>query len=88
MFFDLSWSTEKKLDLSRVNPVEVDFTFQLIQSIINFGGNKGVEPLVKRIGVVTPYKGQVRLLRTKLDQYLYAFNCKKNDLNINTVDAY
>ena len=57
VFFDLNWSTESKLDNSRVNTVEADFTFELIQTLINLSGNNGTSPLVKRIGVVTPYKG-------------------------------
>jgi superfamily I DNA and/or RNA helicase len=30
VFFDMRWSTEEKIDLSRVNTAEADFTFQLI----------------------------------------------------------
>ena len=42
----------------------------------------------KKIGLVTPYKGQVRLLRTKFENFLDEFNCKPGDININSVDAY
>ena len=68
MFFDLSWSREKRVDSSRENKAEADYTFLLIQKLINLGGVDAAQTLKKRIGVVTPYKGQVRLLRTKLDK--------------------
>ena len=54
VFFDLAWATEKKIDLSKVNTFEVDFTFELIKTLINLTNDKS---LVKQIGVVTPYKG-------------------------------
>jgi hypothetical protein len=54
IFFDLAWSREEKVDLSRVNTAEADFTFQLIQTLIDVSHSKS---LVKQIGVVTPYKG-------------------------------
>ncbi len=40
MFFDIAWSAEEKVDLSRVNAAEADFTFQLIQTLINLTNNK------------------------------------------------
>lgn len=88
IFFDLRGSVEKQIDLSRVNVQEANFTFSLIQTLIKLGGNKGLQTLKKRIGLVTPYKGQVRLLRTQLEDYTYLFDCKKEDMNINSVDAY
>ena len=54
VFFDLAWATEKKIDLSKVNTFEVDFTFELIKTLVNLTNDKS---LVKEIGVVTPYKG-------------------------------
>ena len=67
VFFDLAGSQEEQLDLSRVNVAEANFTFQLIKLIIKNGGFRGLSSLAKIIGLVTPYKGQVRLLRTKFE---------------------
>lgn len=65
VFFDMTGSCEKEIDLSRVNVAESNFTFQLIRLLIRQGGIKSLSTLKKRIGIVTPYKGQVRHLRTK-----------------------
>lgn len=43
------------------------FTFRLIESLILQAELKGLSDLKDRIGLVTPYKGQVRLLRTYLE---------------------
>ena len=88
VFFDIKKSVEEPLDLSRMNVTEANFTFQLIQTLIKLSGNKGLSTLKKRIGLVTPYKGQVRLLRTTLEEFKKFFECEKEDFNINTVDAY
>ena len=71
-----------------MNDIEAKFTFQLIQTLIKLSGNIGLQNLKRRIGLVTPYKGQVRLLRTKLEEFTNLFDCEKEDLNINSVDAY
>ncbi len=91
VFFDLINSREQIQDLSKVNLSESKFTFNLIQSLITLSGNakQGLSSLKKNIGVVTPYKGQVRLLRTELEEkHLKSFKCQARDININTVDAF
>ena len=40
IFFDLAWSKEEKVDLSRINVIEADFTLQLIQTLINLTNSK------------------------------------------------
>jgi superfamily I DNA and/or RNA helicase len=56
--------------------------------MINMTGTNKLSKLKQRIGLVTPYKGQVRLLRTKLELFLEEFDCERRDLNINSVDAF
>ena len=56
--------------------------------LIRLGGLRDLSSLKKRVGLVTPYKGQVRLLRTMFEDFFYEFNCRAGDLNINSVDAF
>ena len=42
-----------------------------------------------RVGIITPYKAQVRLLKSTLSPYLHRLGLKApGDLEVNTVDAY
>jgi hypothetical protein len=60
VFFDLIHSEENILDLSKWNYEEVMFTFTLLKILNKLGETTEDINLKSRIGVVTPYKGQVR----------------------------
>ena len=60
VFFDLIHSEENILDLSKWNYEEVMFTFTLLKILNKLGETTEDIYLKSRIGVVTPYKGQVR----------------------------
>lgn len=44
--------------------------------------------LKSRIGIISPYKSQVKALKDLFYPYLRKFNCPINMIEINTVDAY
>ena len=62
MFIDIAYARETKEELkpSRNNEDEADFTWKLIEALLISLGHSDL--LKKRIGIVTPYRGQHRLL--------------------------
>ena len=60
VFFDLLNSQESKSDTSKTNLDEAIFTAQLIE-LIN-GGSSSFE-LKSKLGVISPYKSQIRVVR-------------------------
>ena len=90
VFFDLTYSEESQEDSSKNNVDEAKFTFHLIRSFIYLCGNEetGLDNLKGKIGLVTPYKGQVRKLRSELDKQKQKLGCSAKDIVINTVDGF
>ena len=41
-----------------------------------------------KIGIISPYKSQVRVLKDCIGPWLRSINGKMNEIEINTVDAY
>jgi superfamily I DNA and/or RNA helicase len=64
-------------------------TIQLIKYIMEVAGNGRLEPLKGKIGVVTPYKAQVKILQDEIRAWIRRVsNCDPLDIEINSVDSY
>lgn len=92
IFFDLTNSQESIEETSKTNREEALFTVNLIQHIFHHFA-KGDTSLIKdRIGIITPYKAQVRLLKDMLGNWVRSSNNKStlrvSDIEVNTVDAF
>ena len=69
VFFDLVYSKETPDDsLSKFNKDEAKFTFDLIYSLLPLCNIKSLSVLKNKIGVITPYKGQLRFLTRELQK--------------------
>lgn len=81
-FLDVQKSTESSEETSKSNEDEAQCTLELVKHIhkgINFKG---------RVGIITPYKAQVKLLKNLIGTWLRSVGCKYSDVEINTVDAF
>ena len=90
VFYDLSYSEESKEEESKSNIHEAKFTFHLIRSFIYLCGNEaiGLDNLKGKIGLITPYRSQVRKLYYELNQQKNSLGCNTNDIMISTVDGF
>ena len=92
VFFDLTNSQESVEETSKTNREEALFTVNLIQHIFHHLAQGDASLIKDRIGVITPYKAQVRLLKDMLGNWLRSPNNKSSlrvsDFEINTVDAF
>ena len=69
VFFDLDYSKETPDDsLSKFNKDEAKFTFDLIHCLLPLCNIKSLSVLINKIGVITPYKGQLRFLNRELQK--------------------
>ena len=78
---------EKADGLSRVNPAEAVLTLETLQRYFNkIGKDRLLEERID-VGIISPYKGQIRLLRQllKRDRYWRPF---RNLITVNTVDGF
>lgn len=80
IMFDLRHSSEKKSDKTSLeNPVEADFIRNLLVAVLNKA------PTSSQIGIITPYKGQKRLLTNRINNILMERNIK---IDVNTCDGF
>ena len=78
---------EKADGLSRVNPAEAVLTLETLQRYFDkIGKDRLLEERID-VGIISPYKGQIRLLRQllKRDRYWRPF---RNLITVNTVDGF
>ena len=66
VFFDLLNSLESTDETSKTNRDEALFTLNLIQFISQSFADNDLSQLKGRIGIITPYKAQVMLLKDLL----------------------
>jgi superfamily I DNA and/or RNA helicase len=62
MFFDLTFSEETSDEKSKKNYSEADFICQLLITLGKAKADNKLYDLKGRIGIISPYKSQVRLL--------------------------
>ena len=71
VFFDLCNSRESALERSRCNLDEVNFTLNLVKYIVLAAtGGRHFRALAGKIGIVTPYKAQVRCLKNAFGPWI------------------
>jgi len=93
-FFDLLNSCESQDETSKTNREEVCFILNLLSMLFNKLAGGNMSHLKGRIGIITPYKAQVRLLKDLVGDWLrqkglYTGSLKLNDfVEVNTVDAF
>ena len=80
-------SRELAAGLSRVNPLEAQLTLATLQHYFEKIGKERLLEERVDVGIISPYKGQVQLLRRLLrqDRYLKPF---RQFITINTVDGF
>lgn len=90
IFFDLEGSDEVYDNKSKCNYEEADFTRVLVDFIARKMSLQGTLKYIKgQIGVISPYKAQVRQLYQRLEQLCIGQSCAIQDtLEVNTVDAF
>lgn len=94
MFFNLSYSKESFGDTSKQNHAEADFICQLLITLVKSlsSRDRSLTQLKNRIGIISPYRHQVRLIKNKLYHARDDLRLKSEDfascIEINTVDAY
>lgn len=80
ILFDLRHSSEKKADKTSLeNVVEADFVRNLLVAV------SSIAPTNSQIGVITPYKGQKRLITHRINNLLVERNMK---IDVNTCDGF
>ena len=90
IFFDLQGSEEVYDNKSKCNFEEADFTRVLVDFVARKMSLQGTLKYIKgQIGVISPYKAQVRQLHQRLDQLCVDQGCAIQDtIEVNTVDAF
>lgn len=80
IMFDLRHSVEKKSDRSSFeNQVEADFVRNLLIAVLTAAPEK------TKVGVITPYKGQMRLITNRIE----SLRAEKNmEVEVNTCDGF
>ena len=94
MFFNLGFSKETPSETSKQNHDEADFICALLTTIVKnlSNHNHSLRALKGRIGIISPYKHQVRLIKNKLYAIKNQLGINNHEfsscIEINTVDAY
>lgn len=87
VFFDIVDSRETIEEKSKSNNNEAEFSKALIANLIDSVGS--IKELKGLIGIISPYKSQVRLIKSKLDPLCRYHQSPMNEtIEINTVDAF
>lgn len=84
-FFDIPYSTEKSVDASYENRAEAEFAMAFIEKLIRKLDRSQTNEAA--IGLITPYRQQLRLFQQLIPQYHYVAE-KKYSLEINTIDSF
>ncbi|MBR1498367.1 MAG: AAA family ATPase [Bacteroidaceae bacterium] len=81
------WSRESLDGLSRVNPAEAALTLETLRCYFEKIGRERILEERIDVGIISPYKGQIRLLRQLLrkDRYWRPF---RSFITVNTVDGF
>lgn len=90
LFFDIGDSRETVDDKSKCNHDEAELTKQLIE-FISFNSSKtgAIKNIAGQIGVISPYKSQVRHVKNRLGPLCRSQDCNLVDtVEVNTVDAF
>ncbi len=84
---DLTAGGEMNDGLSRVNPAEAALTMQSLKKYFDKIGKERILEERIDVGIISPYKGQIRLLRQllKRDRYWRPF---RSLITVNTVDGF
>lgn len=90
IFFDVQGTQETVDDKSKCNYAEAEFTRRLIELIAHCNSKSGsLKQIQGQIGVISPYKSQVRQLKNRLGPLCRAQDCRLQDtVEVNTVDAF
>lgn len=73
--------------LSRINPVEAELALQTLHNYIERIGKDRILHELLDIGIISPYKGQVQLLRRMLRKNSY-WKPLRHLISVNTVDGF
>ena len=90
LFFDISDSQETVDDKSKCNHDEAELTKQLVE-FISFNSSKtgAIKNIAGQIGVISPYKSQVRHVKNRLGPLCRSQDCTLAEtVEVNTVDAF
>lgn len=90
IFFDIDESEEQYENKSKCNLEEADFTKLLVEFIARKMSLQGTLKYIQgQIGVISPYKAQVRQLYNRLEKLCVDQTCSIHEtLEVNTVDAF
>lgn len=90
IFFDVQHAMETVDDKSKCNYGEAEFTQRLVELIAHSAAKRGsLKPIKGQIGVISPYKSQVRQLKNRLGPLCRSHDCSLQDtIEVNTVDAF
>lgn len=90
IFFDIENSKETLDEMSKCNHDEAVFTQYLIEFLAYNSSNSGtLKPIAGSIGVISPYKSQVRMIKNKLGPVCRQQRCVLSEtIEVNTVDAF
>lgn len=94
MFFNLNYSRESQNETSKQNPDEVNFIRELLYVLARQLSESryhayDLSKLKGRIGIISPYKSQVRQIRGALARIRNKIGMGGDgDIEVNTVDAY
>lgn len=90
IFFDVKDSKETVDDKSKCNHDEAELTKQLVEFIsYNSSKSGALKNIAGQIGVISPYKSQVRDLKNRLGPFCRSQDCPlPGTIEVNTVDAF
>lgn len=77
-------STPDDLDNLKTNPVEADNVVNIVVKAISLLETNGIAFTNKSIGIITTYRSQIALIRSKLEQY----RIDVSQITIDTVERY
>lgn len=83
LFFDIAYSSEKIFESSYENKDEAEFTVVFMERLLK----KVDKTAGSVIGLITPYRQQVRLFKRLIPENSYLLD-KKGLIEINTIDSF
>jgi senataxin len=90
VFFDLYKTKESTFNVSKQNQTEAEFTQKLIEMIQRISTQAGsLSSLSGRIGIISPYKAQVMMLKRILGSFCSdQGHVLRDTIEVNTVDGF